>query len=408
MSVVFGRPYRFVPPHRGDLWPAMIQRFRLIDWHLRRNEGVVSHECRWAERFADSLRRGDAVLLAPNHCRYADPIVLGWLARATDTFVYAMASWHLFNQNAWQSFAIRRMGAFSIYREGPDRQSLDTAIRILERAERPLILFPEGTTNRTNDVLKPLLDGVTFIARSAARRREKQTGGRVVIHPIGIKYLCHGDFRPWAEEQLHELERQISWKPPRGRSVLDRTLRLAEAMLSLKEIEAFGRSQAGDLRQRRDRLMLRLLGDAEALLAISPDPDDSIRDRVRKIRTEAATRHFSANPWRIEAGEVATELEDAVAAADLAQFLLSFPDLYLQPGRVTDTRIVETIQRIQEVIFGKASDSMPLHVVIEVDEAIAVPVEKAPRGQADPLLAELESRLAGMLERLSREARPVD
>ena len=408
MSVVFGRPYRFVPPHRGDLWPAVIQRLRLIDWHLRRKEGVISYECRRTERLADSLRRGDAVLLAPNHCRYADPIVLGWLARSTDTFVYAMASWHLFNRNAWQSFAMRRMGGFSIYREGPDRQSLDTAIRILERAERPLILFPEGTTNRTNDVLKPLLDGVTFIARSAARRREKQTGGRVVIHPIGIKYLCHGDFRPWAEGQLHELERRISWRLPRGRSVLDRTLRLAEAMLSLKEIEAFGRSQSGDLPRRRDRLMLRLLADAEALLAITPDPDDSIRDRVRKIRTEAATRHFSANPWRVEAGEVASELEDAVAAADLAQFLLSFPDRYLQPGQVTDTRIVETIQRIQEVVVGKASDTMPLHAVIEVDEAIAVPPEKAPRGQADPLLAELESRLAGMLGRLSREARPVD
>ena len=131
-----------------------------------------------AVRCRESLDRGDGILLAPNHCRYADPLVLGWPARELRTHVYAMASWHLFNKGRFDAFAIRKMGGFSIHREGTDRQSLETAIDILATAERPLILFPEGTTNRTNDVLKPLLDGVSFIARSAARRRAKACGGR--------------------------------------------------------------------------------------------------------------------------------------------------------------------------------------------------------------------------------------
>ncbi len=413
MSVVFERPYRFVPPHRGDWWPSLIQLLRINDWHLRTQESVVSHECRHGERFADSLRRGDAILLAPNHCRYADPIVLGWLAREVSVHVYAMASWHLFNKSAFQSFALRRMGGFSIYREGTDRQSLDTAIRILETAERPLVLFPEGTTNRTNDVLKPLLDGVSFIARTAARRRAKRDGGRVVIQPIGLKYLCHTDFTDWADQQLAGLEERIGWRPPPDRAILPRTLRLAEAMLTLREIEAFGRSQSGDLRERRDRLMIRLLETAEEQLGIAPEPNDTVRDRVRKIRAEAASRHFAPTAAH-ETSEAADRktplvtLKHAVAAAELAQFLLSFPDRYLLPGQVTDTRIVETIQRMQEAMFGKASDTMPLHVVIEVDEAIPVPPEKPPRKETDPILSELESRLEAMIERLAKEARPVD
>ncbi len=414
MSVVFQRPYQFVPPHRGNGWPSLIQRFRLIDWHLRLNEGVVSYECRHAERFADSLRRGDGILLAPNHCRYADPIVLGWLAREVGTHLFAMASWHLFNENAMQSFALRRMGGFSLNREGTDRQSLDTAIGILEEAERPLVLFPEGTTNRTNDVLQPLLDGVTFIARTAARRRAKKRGGRLVVHPVALKYLCQSDFSDWADEQLSALEHRIGWRPPLGQTVLQRTRRLAEAMLALREIESFGRSQSGDLRHRRDRLILNLLQRAEQQLELHPEPEDqSVRDRVRKIRTEAVARHVTRADSSPETSRPAPatpspELKNAVDAADLAQFLLAFPNRYLQPGHVTDTRIVETIQRIQEAMFGKAADTIPLHVVIEVDESIPVPPEKPPRDRSDPILGELETRLSAMLQRLAQEARPVN
>lgn len=404
MTVVFQRPYEFVPPHRGDGWPSFIQRFRLIDWHLRRNEGVVSYECRHAARFRESLDAGDGIVLAPNHCRYADPIVLGWLAREVGTHLYAMASWHLFNVSRFQSFALQKMGGFSIYREGPDRQSLETAIGILETAERPLILFPEGTTNRTNDLLKPLLEGVTFVARSAARRRQKKRGGRVVIHPIGLKYLCGTDFSGWAKQQLGEIESRIGWRPSVELTVMQRTVRLAEAMLALKEVEYLGRSQSGDLRHRRDHLMRHLLGETERKLRIEWDGVREIRERVRRIRTQAASLYFDHGGGRWDR----LELENAVAAADLAQHLLSFPDCYLEPGKVTDTRIVETVQRMQESVFGKASETMPLHAVIEVDEAIEVPPDRPPRDAADPLLEQLRKRLESMVQRLAGEATPVE
>ena len=69
------------------------------------------------------------------------------------------------------------MGAFSVNREGVDRQAINMAIEILETAERPLIVFPEGAVSRTNDRLHALLDGVAFIARAAAKRRAKHVEG---------------------------------------------------------------------------------------------------------------------------------------------------------------------------------------------------------------------------------------
>lgn len=401
MTVVFDRPYQFVPPHRGDLWPSFIQSCRLVDWALKRKEGVVDYECRNLDRLSQSLDRGDGILLAPNHCRYSDPLVFGWPARQAGTHVYAMASWHLFNEGAFDSFAIRKMGGFSVNREGADRQSLETAIQILTSGERPLILFPEGSTNRTNDVLKPLLDGVAFIARSAAKRRKKHSSGIVVIIPVGMKYLCVDDVTDWVEQQLAALEQRLGWCKPSDQRLLSRTVRLAEALLALKEIQYLGNSASGPLPQRRDALIQRLLEDAERRLAISVN-DESVRTRIRMIRAEVVKRYFGLQADPIEAAR----LKNDVVAANLALDLLAYPDCYLMPDQVTDTRMVETIQRMQENLIGKADNSLRLKVVMDFDEPITVPTDRAPRGQTDPLMQQLDDRLSDMLHRLSAEARP--
>jgi len=409
MTVILDRPYEFIPPYRGGGWPSVIQMLRLTDRHLRKQESVIDYELRHADRLAASVAAGHGVLLAPNHCRYADPIVLGWLSREVGAHLYAMASWHLFNKNAFESFALRRMGAFSIYREGNDRQAIETAIGILATAARPLVLFPEGTTNRTNDLLKPLLEGVSFIARTAAKKRDRAGQGEVVMHPVAIKYLCLGDAWVWADEQLRRIEITLSWQEQPVNTdpdaLLQRLMRVSEAYLALKEIEHIGKASAGDLRPRRDALIEFLLQRCEQRYQLTPTNGDDIRERVRKIRAAIATAFFL--PSQNGPRDPTTYAFDA-ETADLAQFLLSFPDEYLTPGKITDTRIVETIQRIQEAIHGKAKETMPMKVIIEVDEAIPVPPTRAPRGETDPLLCQLDSRLRTMLRSLSTEARDFE
>ena len=129
-----------------------------------------------------SIDAGHGIIVTPNHCRLSDPLTLGPLARIIKRDFHAMASWHLFKQTPLQRFVLRRMGAFSVYREGVDRKAIDTAVDILVAGKRPLVLFPEGALSRHNDVLMPMMDGPSFIARTAAKRREKQNakGGIVV------------------------------------------------------------------------------------------------------------------------------------------------------------------------------------------------------------------------------------
>ncbi len=414
MTVVFERPYQFVAPIRNTIWPWIIQRLRLYDLYLKRKEGVVDYELRGLEHIRPSLEAKDGILLAPNHCRYADPLVMGWPARELGVHVHAIASWHLFNQSWLDSFGIRRMGGFSIFREGNDRQALETAIDILVDGKRPLIIFPEGTTNRTNDELKPLLDGVAFIARTAAKRRAKLAAdpaqsvaagsGKVVVQPVGIKYLCIDKIDDWANQQVSVFERQLGWRRLPSADLLTRTLRLAEAQLALKEVQYMGHSCDGDLPTRRDNLIEHLLTTTEQAMTLDK-PSDETRDRVRQIRSAASNQFFDGT--NKPSSPVQSGLRRHVQAADLAQDLSSYPDDYLNPEQVTDTRIVETIQRMQEQINGKADHSIRLKAVIEFAPAIPVDPKRPPKGQRDPLMQTLEEQLLTMLARLSGEARQL-
>jgi hypothetical protein len=133
-KIVIDKPYKFVPPHRGRGWPWLLQR--LIRGRLRRTYGVVAVECAGTEKLLASRSAGHGILLAPNHCRPCDPEAIQELSRRAGMYPFIMASWHLFMQNRVQTFLLRRIGAFSVYREGMDRAALNTAVEILAEGSR--------------------------------------------------------------------------------------------------------------------------------------------------------------------------------------------------------------------------------------------------------------------------------
>ena len=409
MTVVFNRPYEFVPRDSSTLWPWMIQRLRLVDRYLVKKEGVVDYEIRELDRLRDSISAPHGIVFAPNHCRYADPLVMVWPARFAPTNFYAMASWHLFNKGRFDQFAMTKCGAFSLNREGSDRKSLETAIEVVSTAERPLIMFAEGMTFRTNDRVRPLLDGLPFIARAAARKRAKRgDGGKVVIHPAAIKYLCVDDTTAWCHGQLDALETHLGWKrcvKPDG--LVERTVQVCDAIFALNESELLGRSSSGNNSDRRHSLCKELLDRTEDRLGIeTADPDDvsevGVSERARLIRSKIAKRFFDGADAQEQ-----VRLRDDAHAADIAVDVRSYSNDYLQCDEATDTRVVETIQRLQERLLGKANREVRLKCVIQIGGAITVPPKKGPRDEQDPLITDTSNQIAGMLSNLATEARPI-
>lgn len=393
-EIIVEKPYAFVAPHRGDFLPTMIQKLRLFDRYLAKHEGVTSYEIRGCEYLKESLRQKCGVLLAPNHCRYADPLVMGWVAREVRSHVYVMASWHLFNQSRFKAWAIRVMGGFSVFREGLDRQSLDTAIDILTTAERPLIIFPEGVVFRTNDLLQPLLDGVAFLARSAARRRKKIDGGQVVIHPVAIKYLFLGDVEATVRPVLQSIEHRLTWFGSDAVGLLDRTAKIGRALLALKELEHFGCAQSGPLPERQLRLIDHLLNPLEREW-LGGNQRGNLIPRIKQLRMKIVPHLTSGSIAPARREKVWRDL----AVIYLAQQIGSYPHDYLN-APTTVTRILETVERFEEDLVDRARVHRPWKAVIEVGPPISVDSERPPRNEEDPLMVELREQLQGMLRKL--------
>lgn len=397
-NVIIEKPYEFVPPHRGTFWSSVIQKFGLQLRHLRRKEGVESYEIRHAERIKQSLAAGHGILLTPNHVRTADPVVLGWLAQELGCHFYAMASWHLFNQGSFLRWAIRRMGAFSVNREGVDRQAITTATEILETGERPLIIFPEGTTTRTNDRLQALLDGVAFIARSAAKKRARaEPATKVVVHPIAIKYLFRGDLHAAVDPVLADIEHRLTWQPQRDVPLIQRIGKIGLGLLSLKELEHLGRTQTGSLSERLKSLIEEIMQPLEKEW-LSAAQAGAIVPRVKALRMKILPEMVTGS---IDAAERDRRWKQ-LANIYLAQQLACYPPDYL--AQPTVTRILEMVERFEEDITDKCRVHGKLHAVIEVDEAIEVSPDRDRKAASDPLMVAIEQRLQTMLDRLSTES----
>jgi 1-acyl-sn-glycerol-3-phosphate acyltransferase len=400
-KIVIEDPYKFVPPVYSDWWPTILGLY--LRRYLRTTWGVHSIECRHVDRFRESLAAGHSIVLTPNHCRLSDPLVLGQLAREARCHLFAMASWHLFMEGRYQRFMLRRMGAFSVYREGNDRQAIHKAIEILTQNRRPLVIFPEGTVSRHNDLLMDLMDGPSFIARQAAKRREKQSPqGSVVVHPVAIRYSFDGDLQEALGPVLDKFEARFTWAPQRHRTIVERIGRIGEALLSLKEVEYLGAPQVGDPYQRAGRLVQDVLAKLEKAWNIK-DPPKSVVSRVKMLRTIIVPE--------LIAKKLSPEEHDRrwrhLSACYYIQQIAHYPRDYILREKNLPERVLETVERFEEDFTNRSHKYSPLHCIIQVGEAIPVSSKRDRQAATDPITEQIAGQIQRMLNELAAERTPV-
>ena len=397
-NIVIAKPYRFVPPHRGTFWTYPLRWW--LPGKVRRAWGVEWPTFRGLDRLRASLKAGHGVVLGPNHCRPCDPLVAGLMCIELGVPCYIMASWHLFMQGRFQRWLMRRAGGFSVYREGLDREALKAATQILVDARRPLFLFPEGIISRSNDRLGTLMDGTAFIARSAAKAKAKaDVPGRVVIHPVFLRYSFGGDLRATVEPVLTMIEKRIGWHPQSGMPLVERVVKLGEALLSVKEVEYFGHAQPGPLQERLPRLIDRVLGPLEEEY-LGGKSDPWTIERVKKLRTAIVPALIPGDLPPDAAARRWRHLADCYFAQQLA----CYPIDYVKE-KATVERILETVERYEEDLTDEARIHRPLRVTITVGEALEVGPDR-PRGGPDPLMAQIEEQLNRMLTETADESTP--
>jgi 1-acyl-sn-glycerol-3-phosphate acyltransferase len=389
-KVVVEKPYVFVPPYKGKFWPTVLRG--VARRRLKRKFGVVQVDCRGLEHLATSRKAGHGILLAPNHCRPSDPFVIGEMARQANILPHTMASSHLFANGRVQTWLLRRGGVFSVYREGMDRQAIGAAMEILESADRPLVIFPEGVITRTNDRLNALMDGTAFIARGAAKKRAQASpAGQVVIHPVALKYFFRGDIEAAVGPALDDIECRLSWRPQRGLSLAQRIAKLGAALLALKEVEHLGEPQQGTVAARIERLINHLLVPLEQEWT-GGKTDPTVVGRVKKLRTAVL-------PDMIE-GKVTPEERDRrwrqLSDMYLAQQLSCYPPDYLASAP-TPERMLETVERFEEDLTDECRIYRPMTVSVQVGEAIPVSPTRDRSAAEDPAMSALDKQLHDMI-----------
>lgn len=388
-QVVIAKAYQFAPPHHGTFWPWVLRQ--CLPGHTRRKWGIEGLEFHGLDRLRASLQAGHGVILAPNHCRPCDPFVLTLLGAELRQPFYMMASAHLFMQSRIQRWLLCRAGVFSVFREGLDREALKTATQILVDARRPLVIFPEGVITRGNDRLGYVMDGVAFIARSAAKTRAKaEPAGQIVVHPIALRYTFAGDLRQAVEPILDKIEKRLGWRSHFGTSLVERVRLLGEALLTVKEVEYFGTAQQGPTSERLPRLIERALGPLEDQY-LSGQREATTVARIKKLRVAILPALIEGKCTPLEQATLWRHLEDCT----FAQALESYPRGYID-GEPTTERLLETVERFEEDTTDRCRVHRPMHCRMDIGEALPVSTDR-PRGEADPLTAELEARLKTML-----------
>jgi 1-acyl-sn-glycerol-3-phosphate acyltransferase len=399
MQRYFAEPYRFVPPYRSPFWCRLVTP--LAPTYLRRGMNVRRWQFRGLDRLKQSIADGHGILLTPNHTRWPDAGVMGLLSTRVGRYFHYLLSSHLMRQGRLSSAVLHRLGSFPILREGTDHEALAACRRILTEAERPLVIFPEGTWFRQNDRLGPLQEGVPLIARQAQKTADRP----IVIHPVAIKYWLLADPTPALDDWLGRHERRLFWPPRPGRSLVERVERLTSAFLALAEVEVLGAPQTGEVDERIRGLADGIVARLEKRFTDRPR-GGLVLERIRWLRQRLVRQLQESAGDRAVARSLAHDLDSLMFTENLNAHSAS----YLRE-RPSPERLTETVQRLEETLTDRNEvPAVPLGVVVEVAPALRVSEFPRPkregRAGGDPLLKAVGATIQGMLDRLLAEGSP--
>jgi 1-acyl-sn-glycerol-3-phosphate acyltransferase len=394
----FVEPYRFIPPYRKTLWCRLARH--VIPGYLGRKLGVPRWHFQGLDYLRDSLAQDAGILLTPNHCRWADPCVMGMLGLEVQRYFYYMVSYHLFKQSRLMGWYMNRIGGYSILREGTDREAIRATAHILAQAERPVVLFPEGTWFRQNDYVGPLQDGVTLIARQAARHSERP----LRIHPVGIKYWALSDPRPELLSRLDGMERALGWHPQNHLDFEARLEKLGRALISLKEIEQFGEVKGGVLDERIQQLAASHVTSLEKR-HLGREFDGWTLERIRRLRQGLVRQLHEAADGPAEVVQTRQDLDTLLFCENLSAHSLA----YLRE-RPSLERLTESVQRIEETVTDQLEKPVtPLGATIAIGPAFdarSVLADKRTDGKG--FMGDLRAAIQELLNKLLAEGPPLE
>lgn len=147
----------------------------------------------------NNIPKDGSVVLAGNHTSVLDALIMVSTPKRT---VHMMAKKELF-ESKFTNFFFRSMGCIPVNRNIHDKNAKNEAIEVLKNNE-VLGIFPEGTVNKTNEIVLPFKYGaVSFAKKTNAYIVPFAITGKYKIFRRSIK-ITYG--KPYKVKQELEIE----------------------------------------------------------------------------------------------------------------------------------------------------------------------------------------------------------
>lgn len=322
---------------RGPLLHPIIYRIYVHINRLllsRKTNWIVSRESlnRWR-----SIPSDHAVLLASNHADHEDHFAFVELAGQLYKFPYEVSAPELFDEwGGWKGLGLRLIGAFPVQRGGSDIDATRFVIKSLTDG-KTIAIFPEGEVHFLNDVVTPLMRGLSLFALEGARARERagKTPESIVVLPMGIKYFYPYDATSLLKRKLDFCERQL-----------------------------FGRASRGPVFARIENLLETMLARASTRFGVHPEGptiEHRFLDLARQLSTVLEPRAETSHEKLFEhAHRQRVRHKDDAERAEMARWAAQAIDFW--PGYIEETnqeRLMETLRKSERLITGREHPEFP-------------------------------------------------
>jgi len=393
-------PYHFLPPRVSPFWVSTSRLF--VRYLMRRLQWLRGIEFSGIEQLQAVIRRGDGVMITPNHPDFSDPGVMFELSRRLKLPFCYMAAYQIFAGGAGlRKFILPRLGVFPVDREGADRAAFGAGLDILVKSRNPLVIFPEGEIYHLADRLTPLREGAAALAVSAAKKKIAE-GKTVWIVPTAIKYRFLDGYDPLPElhDLMGDLEARFTWSNTPDRPLLERMYRYAEGLLTLKELEYFDGPRSGALKDRISSLRSHLLDEMEDRRC-GKRHDDPVPVRVKSLRSVCLKALADPQTDPAERTNLRKDLNDLFLVIQL----FSYPGDYVRECPTVE-RLAEILTKFEQDALGVNAPAprSPRRAVVQIGEPIDVGKRLASGGRSRDLSSaittELESRIQHLLDEI--------
>jgi 1-acyl-sn-glycerol-3-phosphate acyltransferase len=358
----------------------------------------------------------ERAILSPNHPTGDDPVVVMWVSRMLrHPFNYLCAREVLVGAKGW---FLNQLGAYSVIRGVPDRESLRTTRRLLAEMNRKVVIFPEGEIYEHNDTLLAFQSGIAQIGFWTLDDLVKaQQTPHLPIVPIAIKYRCAESPRPAIDNSLKSLEGALDLGSAPHLTAYQRLLRVGDRVLTTLERELGVKpEEAAPLTQRipicRRKMLDRVAHAIETEVEESQAPQEQIHLLFHALKQWVGLLPPDHNDYdeRLYRRKMEIALPLFRDLHRLQNFIALSGDYVA--SEATAERFLETLGRLEVEVFGKVRNKVAREALVRVAAPIQLEerysaYRQDKRGEVAAVTREMETTIRGMLQELSRRSTPI-